>query len=87
MAFLLVFSWRNDNELWLANYIKPLTGDGSDGGFRAVEERAGASRPMLCVWELAPVWHERQAWDRYLRSPRGPAEKRAWLADRFSGEC
>ena len=27
-------------------------------------------RPTFCVWELGAVWHEQQAWSRYLRSSR-----------------
>jgi len=23
-------------------------------------------KPTLCVWELVPVWHEQQAWVRFL---------------------
>lgn len=84
VAFLLVCSWNNDNELWMAQYVKDLE---NGGGFRPVEMREGASRPIYCVWELAPVWHERQAWRRYLCSARDEDAQRAYLADRFTGPC
>jgi len=37
------------------------------------------------VWELAPVWHERHAWTRFLSSDRGDQAKLAYINDRFSG--
>jgi hypothetical protein len=38
------------------------------------------------VWELGPVWHERNAWVRFLSSARDDAAKQAYLDDRFAGE-
>jgi hypothetical protein len=32
------------------------------------------------------VWHEQQAWSRFLRSERGPADRDAYLRDTFVGE-
>ncbi len=84
VAFLLVFTWNNDNELWEAHYIKDLSGEGPFGHFEA---RQGDHRAMNCVWELAPIWHERQAWIRYLLSQRDDAAKHAYLADRYTGDC
>jgi hypothetical protein len=84
VAFLLVFTWNNENELWETAYIKDLDGAGP---FQQFVVRDGLHRPMNCVWELAPLWHERQAWVRYLRSPRDDAAKRAYLADRYVGAC
>jgi hypothetical protein len=86
VVFLLVSAWKNDNELWLAPYVKVLT-DTESGGFQPVEARDDPSRPVFCVWELAAVWHERQAWARYLRSTRDEPAKRAYLADHDAGEC
>lgn len=75
--FLIVCTWRNDNELWQTVYAK-------DGGrFEPVE--VGSHRPSFCVWELGPVCHERLAWARYLRSSRDDAALSAYLADRFEG--
>ena len=84
VAFLLVATWNNENELWEAPYVKDLA---KADGFRPVEAGNGNHRPIYCVWELAPVWHERQAWVRYLRSARDEEAKYAYLNDRFSGPC
>lgn len=81
LAYLIVGAWRDNQELWETLYVRdPRRGD----GFRRADP--GVDAPTLCVWELAPVWHERGAWVRYLRSARDEAAKRAWLADRLSGE-
>lgn len=81
---LLVFTWNNENELWETAYSKDLSVPST---FAPFEPRDGQHHAMNCVWELAPIWHERQAWTRYLLSPRDDAAKRAYLADRYSGAC
>jgi hypothetical protein len=48
--------------------------------------RDGVNLPTLCVWELAPVLREKEAWVRFLRSPRDEAAGRSWLADCQGGE-
>ena len=70
--FLLVSTWRNDNELWETVWAK--NGD-DDVTFRPWPLE-GTHRPTFCVWELGAVWHEQQAWSRFLRSPRGPAARK-----------
>jgi len=83
-AYLIVCVWRNTNELWETLYIRDLTdGSDSEGGFERV--RPGVDAPALCVWELAPAWHERGAWVRYLSSARDGDAKRAYLGDRLTG--
>lgn len=84
VAFLLVFTWNNDNELWETHYIKDLR---DVGPFQRFEAHAGDHHAMNCVWELAPIWHERQAWVRYLLSQRDEAAKHVYLADRYTGDC
>lgn len=84
VAFLLVFTWNNDNEMWLTVYIKDLV---NDSALQIFEVADGCHRTICCVWELAPVWHERQAWARYLRSARDAEAKYTYLADHFSGIC
>jgi len=42
-------------------------------------------RPNLCAWEMAPVWHERQARVRCRRSARDSAAREVFLADRLEG--
>jgi hypothetical protein len=84
VAFLLVFTWNNDNEMWMTVYIKDLV---DDSAYQLFDVADGCHRTTCCVWELAPVWHERQAWARYLRSARDEEARFAYLADSFSGEC
>lgn len=80
--FLLLSTWRNDNELWETVWAK--------NGDEAVSFRdwpiEGTHRPTFCVWELGAVGHEQQAWGRYLRTPRDEAAKQAYLHDLFEGE-
>ena len=78
--FLLVCTWRNENELWETVLYK----DATMGEF-APFPRDAAHKPTFCVWELAPVWHEQQAWVRFLGSARDEPAARAWLADRCAG--
>jgi hypothetical protein len=81
--FLLVCTWRNDNELWETVWAKD--GDG-DATFRpwVVD---GPHRPTFCVWELAAVCHERRAWSRFLRSPRDEHAKQAYLTSAYEGSA
>jgi hypothetical protein len=79
--FLIVCTWRNSNELWETVLYKD--GDAMPGF--APFPRDGGHKPAFCVWELVPVWHEQQAWVRFLFSARDEAAAEAWLADRFSG--
>ncbi len=75
--FLIVCTWRNENELWETAYTK-------DGGpFQRVTQ--DGHRATFCVWELGAVLHEQQAWTHYLYSARDEPAKRAYLADRFTG--
>jgi len=46
----------------------------------------GTHRPTFCVWELGAVWHEQQAWSRFLRSARGAVAREAYLRDTFEGQ-
>jgi len=79
--FLIVCTWRNSNEMWQTVFYK----DGDAMREFALFPREGEHKPTLCVWELVPVWHEQQAWERFLRSPRDTAAAAAWFADRLSG--
>jgi hypothetical protein len=79
--FLLVSTWRNENELWESVWAKA----GSvDVLFRpwTVE---GSHRPTFCVWELGAVAHERRAWTAYLRSGRDRAARDTYLRDAYDG--
>ena len=79
--FLLVSTWRNDNELWETVWAK----DGDASGFHPCPLE-GTHRPTFCVWELGAVWHEQQAWSRFLHSQRGATARDAYLRDTFEGE-
>jgi hypothetical protein len=80
--FLLVSTWRNDNELWETVWAK----DGDDAVKFEPWQIAGSHRPTFCVWELGAVCHEQQAWSRYLRTARDGAAKRIYLGDSFAGD-
>ena len=78
--FLLVCTWRNQNEMWETVYAKDVA---TGAGFQLVPQ--GTHLEVICVWELGAVLHEQQAWSRYLRSARAEQDKLAYLHDRFSG--
>jgi hypothetical protein len=79
--FLLVSTWRNENELWETVWAKC----GGEDVFFHPWPTDGAHRPTFCVWELGAVAHEREAWTRFLESARDDAAKRAYLRDGYSG--
>jgi hypothetical protein len=79
--FLLICTWRNQNELWETVWAKD--GD-ADPAFRPWPTPR-THRPTYCVWELGVVCHESRAWSRYLRSERDAAALRAYLEDGFDG--
>jgi len=79
--FLILCTWRNENELWSTVFYK----DGDAMADFAPFPRDGAHKPAFCVWELVPVWHEQQAWVRFLTTPRDEAAAQEWLGDRYAG--
>jgi hypothetical protein len=79
--FLIVCTWRNSNEIWQTVFYK----DGDAMEDFALFPRDGAHKPMLCVWELVPVWHEQGTWERFLTSARDETAAQAWLGDRYDG--
>jgi hypothetical protein len=79
--YLLLMTWRGHQELWRTVFVRPL---GEAGDFEAIAPTRHG--PTGCVWELGPICHEREAWSRFLLSPRDLAAKRAYLADTFTGE-
>ena len=76
---LMVGLWREHQELWETHYLRRR----EEPSFYRVTP--GVDALTLCGWELAPVWHERQAWVRYLDSPRQEADRHAWLEDVLAG--
>jgi hypothetical protein len=81
VLLLLVMTWRYTNEIWEASYQKELE---KNAGYKP-QEFATTHRATYCVWELAPVWHERNAWVRFLSSKRDDEAKLLYISDRFSG--
>jgi hypothetical protein len=80
-TFLLVGFWRGHNELWETVYTRS-TADPT----AAWEPESGTRvHPVACVWEMTPIWHERNAWTRFLFSARDAAAKMAYLADVMNG--
>jgi hypothetical protein len=78
--YLVVCPWKDANEIWETQYIRE---NRQSAEFRKIN--LGVDGPTLCLWELAPVWHEREAWAQYLRSQRDEAAKRTYLSDQCSG--
>lgn len=79
--FLIISTWRGNNELWESVYYKQ---DAAMPGF-ALFPRDNRHKGAYCVWELGPVWHEKQAWVRFLESARDAAAERTYLEDQFAG--
>lgn len=80
VVFLIVATWRGSNELWETVYVMDTF-----NGDSFAPLAAGTHRPTFCVWEMGAVWHETQAWSRYLYSARGYSDRDTWLADSDSG--
>ena len=79
--FLIVSTWRNNNELWETVFYK----NGDAMSDFAPFLRENIHKPTFCVWEMVPLWHEQKAWEHFLKSPRDEAAARAWLSDRYAG--
>lgn len=79
--FLLVSTWRNDNELWETVWAKTREEDPTFNPW-PIE---GTHRPTFCVWELAAVCHERSAWTTYLCSSRDEEAKQAYIRSSYEG--
>ncbi|HEV2887554.1 MAG TPA: hypothetical protein VGX49_11625 [Jatrophihabitans sp.] len=78
--FLIVCTWRHQNEMWETLYGQDVK---QGGGFSLVPQ--GTHLEVICVWELGAVLHERQAWTEYLTSARDEQAKIAYLRSRFTG--
>lgn len=79
--FLIVSTWRSENELWETVFVKHSDADPDFELFPL----PGPHRGTFCVWELGVVSQEQKAWRRYLLSARNQASQRAYLEDRFTG--
>jgi len=81
MLLLMLMTWRGTNEIWESVYSK----EAGRSQKYVLNEFPQTHRGTFCVWELGPVWHERQAWVRFLSSQRDAAAKQAYIDDRFAG--
>ncbi|MCM3906351.1 MAG: curli production assembly/transport protein CsgE [Pyrinomonadaceae bacterium] len=81
--FLIACTWRNNNEILETVFYK----DGVAMSEFAPFPREGSHKPAFCVWELVPVWHEQQAWVRFLNSPRDEAAAQMWVRDQYEGDA
>jgi hypothetical protein len=79
---LLVTTWRNTNEMWESIYLKKAGQDEGYSRFKFNNNHKGT----YCVWELGAVWHERNAWVRFIESGRDEKAKLLYLKDVFEGE-
>lgn len=79
--FLLVCTWRNENELWETVWAK----DGEGDVFFRPWPVEGEHRPTFCVWELGAVCHEREAWSEYLSSGRDDRARTIYLRSTYEG--
>ena len=79
--FLLVSTWRNENELWESVYAKANVAETDFRPFTFDSSHRGT----FCVWELGVVWHEQQAWKRFLISKRSPDDVMLYLNDHYEG--
>ena len=80
-AIVIAGVWRGHNELWERIVARELA---AAAPLQLVQPAGGAT-PAACVWEFGVICHERMAWHRYLFSERSDDDKRAWLADTYSG--
>lgn len=64
--FLGLCTWRENNELWKTNFFLEADTMGDFALFPQDEPH----KDTFCVWELAVVCHETQAWTTYLISNR-----------------
>jgi hypothetical protein len=79
---LMLMTWRNTNEIWESAWFKQVD--------TAEEYQPNTSenshRGTYCVWELGAVWHERDAWVRFIKSKRDDAAKLAYINDKYTGQ-
>ncbi len=79
--FLLVSTWRNNNELWETVYAKENAAEEDFKPFTVTT----AHRGTYCIWELGVVSHEQQAWKRFVVSDRQAGDVSEYLNDQYEG--
>ncbi len=78
---LLITTWRNTNEMWESVYYKRV--EQSDN-YKQMEFKNN-HKGTYCVWELSIVWHERNAWLKFIQSKHNEEAKLKYLNELFSG--
>lgn len=78
---LLLTTWRKTNELWESIYLKKAEQNEEYIPIKFDNDHKGT----FCVWEIGVVWHERNAWVRFLKSQMDEKAKLIYLNDMFSG--
>jgi hypothetical protein len=77
---LMMMTWRNTNEIWESVWAKEVT----QAQYQPTTFPT-SHRGTYCVWELGAVWHERDAWVRFIKSKRDNVAKLEYINDRFTG--
>ncbi len=72
--FVLVDCWVGENMLRHHAWAAPL-------GELARFESLAPTGVTMCVWEMAVLQHERDAWLRHMLTPSGDTDPAAYLAD------
>lgn len=75
--FLGLCTWRGNNELWKTQFYFD-EGKAEMTDF-ALFTKDGQHKDTFCVWELAVVSHETEAWANYLRSGRTEQDADTYL--------
>ncbi len=73
--FLGLCTWRGNNELWKTIYYFDA---GRTAGFAPFPQEE-PHKDTFCVWELAVVCHEAEAWTTYLLSDRTDQDAERYL--------
>lgn len=79
--FLIVNTWRGNNELWETVFYKENDVTPKFSLF----PRDSIHKPTYCVWELGAILHEKRSWEEFLRSTRGEDAEQHYLRDTCSG--
>jgi ribosomal protein S18 acetylase RimI-like enzyme len=77
--FVVVGWWGAQNELLLRVLTSP------PGQTRCLEERTNADGSVACVWDMAVLWAEREAWVTHVLRPEG-ADFEGYLTATLEGE-
>ena len=81
-AYLVAYSWTWGNVVECRAAVAGIPELGSDD--EDPENFKILDRPWMgCVWELAPLGHERATWIRYVLEPEAP-DLDGYLADRLT---